>query len=179
MIELVIAMLITLIVAAIAIPSFMQGYQNYKLNQGASQVQGILKSARFQAIRQNNQTTLRTAASAAGTTVWCDSDNNGAVGAGETQFTLGGSVVLVAAGSVPNTAGLATAVNTGVLTAFPIAGGALTFDVRGATVPAAVSALYLDNTAAPLAGYRALVVMPSGAMQEWTADTAGNWSQVN
>lgn len=79
---------------------------------------------------------------------------------GETGITLAGSVNLISAGSAPNTAALATAVNTPVLTAIPTSAGTLTFDVRGAPTPAAVDVLYLNNSAAPRAGYRAVVVMP-------------------
>lgn len=43
MVELAVVTVIALVVAAIAVPSFMQGYQSYKLNQAAMQVSGVLK----------------------------------------------------------------------------------------------------------------------------------------
>lgn len=179
LVEVAVTVLIFLVMAAIAVPSFLQGYQNYKLNQSASQVEGVLKSARFQAIRQNLNLTCRTLAVATGTAVWGDTNGNGAADPGETQITLDGSLGLTTVASVPNAAGLAAAVGAAVLTPIPVSGGTLTFDVRGAPAPVAASVLYLNNTAAPRAGYRAVIVMPSGSMQLWTADTAGNWSQVN
>jgi len=31
---------------------------------------------------------------------------------------------------------------------------------------------------APEAGFRAVILMPAGAIQIWTSDTTGNWAQI-
>jgi len=34
---------------------------------------------------------------------------------------------------------------------------------------------YLSSGLAPEAGYRAVVLMPTGSIQIWMSDTSGNW----
>ena len=41
-----------------------------------------------------------------------------------------------------------------------------------------VNVFYLSSTIAPEAGYRAVLLMPAGSIQIWTADPSGYWQQV-
>jgi len=54
----------------------------------------------------------------------------------------------------------------------------ITFDARGALIPPNVNVFYLSSSIAPEAGYRAVLLMPAGSIQIWTADATGYWQQV-
>ena len=56
--------------------------------------------------------------------------------------------------------------------------GVITFDARGAVTSPNVNAFYLSSAIAPEAGYRAVLLMPAGSIQIWTADASGYWQQV-
>jgi len=64
------------------------------------------------------------------------------------------------------------------------ANNSITYDARGAVAlggnpPTTVSVLYLGNTGNPDFGYRAVVLLPSGITQVWTAPGGGNWRRVS
>lgn len=179
LIETLIVMAIAFAILAIATPSFLQAYRGYQLDTAAAQVAGVLKGTRFQAIRLNTSINFIIAGGGPQTRMWGDSNKDGIEQTTEPQTLLSGNVNLVAAGVVPNTGGLAALIGVPVLTATSPVNGVDTFDGRGAANPAApgVFVLYVGNTALPAIGYRAVVLMPSGAIQVWTADSAGAWRQ--
>lgn len=183
LIEALVVLAVAFVMLAVAVPSFLQAYRSYQLDSAAAQVSGILKGTRSAAIRLNTAVNLDIQAAGGQTRLWADSNipvNDGIEQNSEKQILLSGNVNLVAAGVVPNTAGLAAAIGVPVLTATPpVNGVADTFDGRGAANPAApgVFVLYVGNTAIPAVGYRAVVLMPSGSIQVWSTDSAGAWHQ--
>ena len=58
------------------------------------------------------------------------------------------------------------------------AAGILTFDARGAVSPLAAYVLYLGSANSPEFGYRAVILLPSGATQIWTAPSGGTWQRI-
>jgi prepilin-type N-terminal cleavage/methylation domain-containing protein len=182
-VELVVVMAVIMIISAVALPSFMRAYRTYQLDDAATQVAGILKFTRYEAIRVNVPAATPLKAqilqSAAGTYVFADSNNNGTVQGTEKQILFSQNVNLVSAATPPNTAGLATAVGVAALTNVSITNGSVAFDQRGAVTPAAVNVLYIGNLSLPNLGDRAVIVLPSGAIQIWTTDSSGNWRQLN
>jgi len=182
-VELVVVMAVIMIISAVALPSFMRAYRTYQLDDAATQVAGILKFTRYEAIRVNVPAATPLKAqilqSAAGTYVFADSNNNGTVQGTEKQILFSQNVILVSAATPPNTAGLATAVGVAALTNVSITNGSVAFDQRGAVTPAAVNVLYIGNLSLPNLGDRAVIVLPSGAIQIWTTDSSGNWRQLN
>ena len=187
LIEALVVLAVAFVMFAIAVPSFLQSYRSYQLDNAAAQVAGVLKATRSAAIRLNAQIPINCVIQVVGgqTHMWADSNipvNDGIEQNTEKQILLSGNVNLVAAGVVPNTAGLAAAIGVPVLTATPpVNGVADKFDGRGAANPAApgVFVLYVGNTAIPAVGYRAVVLMPSGSTQMWSADSAGAWHQLS
>lgn len=181
MLELVVVMTVIVVISAVALPSFLQAYRTYQLDDAATQVAGVLKFTRYEAIRVNipaaTPLAARTLQTAAGINVYTDSDNSGNLQVTERQILFSRNVRLVAAGAVP--AGLAAAVGVVALTNIPITGGSVAFDQRGAVVPAAVDVLYVGNTSLANLGNRAVVVLPSGSIQTWSTDAAGNWRLLN
>src|SRR5215472_12502780 len=109
-----------------------------------------------------------------------DSNRNGTQDPTEAMvlLTIGGNLVDPA--SVPNTAGLISlaAVGTAGTTPQGPGGGTIAFDARGAVSPLNVNMFYLANGSAPEVGFRAVLLMPTGSLQIWSADTSGNWAAV-
>jgi type IV fimbrial biogenesis protein FimT len=186
-VELVIVLAVIMIVTAISVPSFLRIIRIYRLNDAATQVAGIMKFTRYEAIRRNVGPGLGVGGAlrtqilqgAAGTNIFTDSNYSGTVQSTETQILLTGNVNLVSAATPPNTAGLAAAVGVAALTNVSITNGTVAFDQRGAVTPAAVNVLYIGNPAVPNLGYRAVVLLPSGSVQIWATDSSGIWSQLN
>lgn len=175
-VELLVVMFLILVTSVIALPNFIRMLRTSQLTNGATKVADILKLTRFQAIRRNTSVTCRIAGSSTSTTIFADTNGNSVADSAESQTVLSGNVNLVAAGSVPGTTTLATAIGTNV-TLVPVSttAGTYTFDARGAVTPASVYVAYVTNSAMPALGYRAVVLLPSGSMQIWTGDTSGTW----
>ena len=181
-VELLIVAAISIILLAIAVPQSLQAYRSYKLSSAAAQVDMMLKYTRLEAIRLN--TPINCDSQLLGNTnyqVWTDSNKDGIAQRTEKQVSLNSSGNLVALGAVPNTAVIAAAVNVAALTG--IAPGSLPmvqFDQRGAVVnPVGVYAVAIGNTSIPTAGYRIVVLLPSGSTQIWAAAANGGWHQTN
>ena len=179
--ELMVVVTVIMVVSAVALPSFIRAYRTYQLDSAASQVAGVLKYTRYEAIRLNVTAAAplaaRTLVTVAGTNVYTDINNSNTLQITEKQILFSREVNLVAAGTPPG--GLAAAVGVVALTNIPVTGGVIAFDQRGAIVPAAVNVLYIGNTALPNLGNRAVIVLPSGSIQTWSTDAAGNWRQLD
>jgi hypothetical protein len=112
-------------------------------------------------------------------TVGTDSNNNGTLDSTEKQVIIAGFVTLLPSGAPPpSTSITATLGGSGTLTTKSGAVGAVTFDARGAVSPLAVDVWYLGSASNPEFGYRAVVLLPSGAVQIWTAPAGGTWQRI-
>jgi prepilin-type N-terminal cleavage/methylation domain-containing protein len=187
LIEVVIAMAVILLLSAIALPAFLNAYRMYQLTDGATQFAGLLKFTRAEAIRLNTNVScqIQQAASVPPVTnTWADSlptPEDGVEDPSEKQLLFSGTVNLVPAAAVPNTAGLAAAAGVPALATVPLANGFVTFDRRGAVNPAApqVYVFYLSNLNDTSVGARAVILLPSGSVQIWKADSLGNWQSIS
>ena len=173
--ELLVVLGIFGILSGIAVPSLARTYRNYQMDDAASQVAGIVKFTRYEAIRRNtNMTSRNTQAVALGpASVWTDEGPGEAIQPTDKQIALTTTATLVPAASAPNVAGLATKVGVAALTAISPSNGDVTFDSRGATTSFNVVNVYYVGNAAY--GYRAVVVMPNGSVQVWSYAT-GTWT---
>ena len=185
LVEVVIALAVILILSAVAMPAFITAYRNYQLDDATTQFAGLLKFTRFEAIRLNktvNCVIQQVASVPPVTNIWADSDvggiPDGIEDPNEKQLIFSGTVNLVPPAAVPNVAGLAGAVGVATL-----ADGTATlfgFDRRGAVNPAnQVYAFYLANQGDTSIGSRAVVLLPSGAIQVWKADSLGTWISIS
>jgi prepilin-type N-terminal cleavage/methylation domain-containing protein len=176
-IELLVVLGIFGIVSAIALPSLARTYRNYQMDDAANQVAGILKFTRYEAIRRNIQMTTRSTQAVAlgAANVWTDEAADTTMKPADKQIQLTTTSTLLPAGAVPNTAALAANVGVAALTPIAPSNGNLAFDGRGATTSLnTVNVYYIGNAAY---GYRAVVVLPNGAVQVWSYAT-GTWRLV-
>jgi prepilin-type N-terminal cleavage/methylation domain-containing protein len=186
LVELVLSLAVLLIITTLAIPVFVRSLQSYQLNSMASQLAGMLKFAKFDAIRQNTQVTFLIRPSSGNWKIWVDSNGDGTQNGAEPGMMISGRQTLLVASAAPNTSPIQSSLGPGgsTLPWMVLSGSSadITFDQRGVLVypgAATVYALYLGNPNDPSAGYRAVIALPSGAVQVWTASSAGNWQRIS
>ena len=189
MVELTVSMTVLMILTAIAIPSLMRSFRTYQLNDVAARLSDILKFTRFEAVRRNSLEYCQfNNPSAPGWVVWTTSSNTSASPlATEKQILIAGFATLLPAGGPPSPGAIATALGVSVstLNANTLSGstGKVTFDARGAirvggSVSNSVFVFYIGSSTNPEFGYRAVIQLPSGSTQVWTAPNGGSWQQV-
>jgi Tfp pilus assembly protein FimT len=181
--ELVVVLAVAMILMAVGMPSFMRAYHSYQLSSAATQVADMLRLARYDAIRRNMNMNCVFQVSGAdpnNTIVWVAVAATNVLDQSQKQTVLTPSGNLVAQGAAPNVAALIAGSKVAMATNNPSPTNAtITFDARGALVPPArVDTFFLASTLAPEAGFRAVILMPAGAIQIWTSDVAGNWAQI-
>lgn len=183
MVELAVSMTVLLILSAIAIPSLMHSVRTYQLNSVAGSVSDILKFTRFEAVRRNKTVPLQLQQFGNDWVAWADLDNDGNVDPTEKQVRISGFVTLLTGGGPPPPTAITNALNVGALTPTPV-NPPLQFDARGAvrvnnTLTANVYVFYVGGRANPDEfGYRAVILLPSGATQIWLAPAGGPWVRI-
>ena len=181
--ELVVTVAVMLVLAAIAIPSLTRALAVYRLNDGASRLAGILKYARYEAIRLNKQVPARVLATGSNWSVFADTNNNGAADPTESIDVIVPPVTLMPASGMPDTSPIASTLGNPalVLTSISAVNATVVFDTRGAVSSGGstnVYVLYLGNASDTDIGYRAVVLMPSGMVQLWTS-AGGAWQLMS
>lgn len=180
--ELIVAVLVAMILMAVSMPMFLRAYHSYQLSNAANQTAGILRMTRYEAIGLNKPVNCVIAPDPTNPALtrasMTDTSGNPLTRMGAMAIVLGTGGNLVASGSVPGSAALPAAANLGatVPAAIPPGGATIQFDARGAVNPTNVYVFYLAS-AAPDAGYRAVLLMPAGSIQIWTTDSSGNWQE--
>ena len=185
MLELVMSICVMLILTALAIPSLMRSMRTYQLNNAAANVSDMLKFTRFEAVRQNKQINFLMQSNATGWLLGADSNNDGTLQPTEKQQSISGYATLLPAGTAPPPNAIQAALGGATLITLSGANGTVTFDARGAVRPTINGAiattpyiLYVGNANDTDSGYRAVVLLPSGGVQIWTAPSGGPWRQV-
>jgi type IV fimbrial biogenesis protein FimT len=175
-VELLVSLGIITALSAIAVPSLVRTYRSYQMDDAATQVSGMLKFTRYEAIRRNSPANcLNNIQNGYLTMFTQDPTANANVNANERQIVLNGPGTLANSGAVPSSGALPAVVNVGALTTISPSNGTVTFDGRGAKTTPGVSVYWVGNTTY---GWRAVTVMPSGAVQVWSYAT-GTWQQLN
>lgn len=177
--ELLVALLVAMILLAVALPMAVRAYRSYKLTDAADNVAETLRFTRYEAIRLNKPANFGVSVGAPPgmTSIWADVNSNGQWDATEKGAVLGEQGNLVS--GAPGVSALMAASKIGSMpTQTWPAMPTLVFDQRGAVNPPTnVNVFYLSAAAAPDAGYRAVLLMPAGAIQVWSSDSSGNWQK--
>lgn len=174
-----------LILTAIAVPSLMRSLRAYQLNDAAGRVSDMLKFTRFEAVRRNTQVNFLMQTSGAGWLVGTDSNNNRTLDPTEKQQLISGFAALVPSRVAPSPAAITTALGGAPLNPLYGSGSTVTFDARGAIrdasgqVSSQIYVIYIGSINDPDPGYRAVILLPSGSTQIWTAPSAGPWQKVS
>jgi type IV fimbrial biogenesis protein FimT len=179
MVELAVSLSVALILTAVAIPSLMRSFRTYQLNDAAARLSDQLKFTRFEAVRRNTTVSFLMRTSGSGWIVGTDSNNNGTFEPTEKQLLISGFATLLPSGAPPaSTSITATLGGASSLNTKSGAPGAVAFDARGAVSPLETDVWYLGSAANPEFGYRAVILLPSGAVQIWTAQAGGTWQRI-
>jgi prepilin-type N-terminal cleavage/methylation domain-containing protein len=183
MVELAVSMCVMLILTAIAVPSLMRSFRAYQLNTAAAELSEMLKFTRFEAVRRNTQVSCLLRANGSGWIVATDSNGNGTIDSVEKQQVIAGFATLLSSGA-PSPTAISVALGGASLTTLSGSINSVTFDARGAiraggVVSANVFVFYLGNVSDPEFGYRAVILLPSGSTQIWTAPSGGAWQQIS
>jgi hypothetical protein len=184
MVELAVSMTVLLILTAIAVPSLVRSFRTYQLNDAAGRLSDMLKYTRFEAVRRNTQVNFLMQASGAGWIVGVDANGNTTIDVGEKQELIAGFATLLPGGVAPAPNAIRAALSGAGLNTLPASSTSVTFDARGAirnggAVTANIYVFYIGSVANPEFGYRAVILLPSGSTQIWTAPNGGPWQQVS
>jgi Tfp pilus assembly protein FimT len=180
MVELVVSICVMLILTAIAIPNLMRSLRAYQLNEAAGRLADMLKFTRFEAVRKNTKVSLllTTPTSGSGWVVWAGPSTDTAPSPTEKQTLISGYASVVTTG-MPTGLTVAGSGTLNVLSTSSCTKACLAFDARGAVAPLQAYVLYIGSVNDPDPGYRAVVLLPSGSTQIWSAPSAGPWQQIN
>ena len=184
LVELLLSLAVLTILLIISVPTLLKAYRSYQLNDAASRFSGILKSTRFSAIRKNAPVTCQVKKTGAIWTIWVDLDGDTVPESTEPQILITGTVSLLGSGSVPAPTAIATALGAAspAINVLSPGNAAVTYDQRGARQfagAASVDVFYLGNPNIPGLGFCAVVLVPSGTVQVWTAGPGGTWQRVS
>ena len=175
-----------MILSAIAIPTLMRSLRAYQLNDAATRLAAMLKFTRFEAVRRNKQVNFLMQASGTGYLVGTDSGRNGTLQATDKQELIAGFATLLPAGVAPAPTAITAALGgTTPTVVYGSSTATVTFDSRGAirngiggSVSSSIYVFYIGSINDPDPGYRAVILLPGGTTQVWSAPGAGPWQQV-
>jgi hypothetical protein len=178
-VELAVSMTVLLILTAIAIPTLMRSLRAYQLNDAASRLSDMLKFTRFEAVRRNKPVCFLMQQSGSTWTLGTDSTCGGILDTNGKQQLISGFVGILPAGAPPSSASISSTLGAAsTLNTLSSSPGSIRFDARGAVSPLAAYVLYVGSQTNPEFGYRAVILLPSGATQIWTASTSGPWQRI-
>lgn len=185
LLELVLSLAVLLVISTIAVPVIVRSLQTYQLNSSASQLAGMMKFTKFDAIRQNTPVSCQIKQQGGSWQIWVDSNGNVQADPGEQQMYIGGSFTLLPASSVPSPTPILNSFGPGYTgsnytwTVISGSNASVTYDQRGVIDSYTLSVLYLGSATDPRSGYRAVIALPSGDVQVWSSSSAGDWHRVS
>ncbi len=184
MTELAVSLAVLLILTAIAIPSFMRSIRTYQLNDAAARLSDMLKFTRFEAVRRNTLINCQIKQITGIWTAWTTPNGLTTPLATEKQILITGFATLLpqTQSGLPGQGPICNKLfnNSGPCLDPTLSGsnGTATFDARGAVVGLGAYVFYLGSATNPEFGYRAVILLPSGATQIWSAPNGGAWHRI-
>lgn len=193
LVELLIVVAIIMIVAAISVPRLLNTVSDINLRYAATNISGLLQSARMQGVRKNTFYTVQPTTLSSGGTGYYAHVQGGSYAVGDPLLPLGSQITAyIGLGSgAPNESTFASGTSSNGLSFAPNAGpDAPSFNARGlpcigvpATgacplVPGQGFVIFLSKSSAlGNVSWASIAITPSGHMQIWTSDNSGNWVQ--
>jgi len=180
-VELVVALAIALVLAAIAIPSVVTTYNQYRLGVQATLIAGEIDQLRMTAVRRNSTVTLFSTPAGSNTILYIDANKSGILDSTDPQFILPADMQIsnslsTAPTGMPDVSSLPSTYSTAVK--LPSTG--ITFGANG-TINAGAGPYFIviGYTNTSKYGYRAVTVTPMGQIKVWTASSGGSWSSTS
>lgn len=187
LLEMIVVVAIILIVAAFTVPRLLNTVSDISLRYAVSDFSGLLQSARIQAVRKNTFYTVPSATLAGGDLAYyIDIPKAGVYNVGDPVLPINPSITVhqgIGSGA-PNEAGFIGGLNFAINPGgeFPSfnARGLPCFAAAGACpeVPGQGFVVFMSKSAVTgNVPWTALVITPSGRVQQWSSDGNGNWIQ--
>ena len=193
LIELLIVVAMIMIVAAISVPRLLNTVSDINLRYAATNISGLLQSARMQSVRKNTFYTVQATTLSTGETGYYVHFQGGTYTVGDPLLPLGSQITAYTGlgSGAPNESTFASGTSSNGLSFAPNAGpDAPSFNARGlpcigvpATgacpfVPGLGFVMFLSKSSAlGNISWASIAITPSGHIQIWTADSSGNWVQ--
>ena len=187
MLEALIVIAITMVMAALTAPSLMRTVTSINVRYSARNLSGLMQTARIQAVRKNTFYSIQPMAMPGNVTgYYVDLNKNQTYASGDTVVTMASRATVTPGGGsgAPNETAFIASLG------FNVAAGSnpVTFNARGlpcivagSTCPqsAATGFVYFISTTGTFGqiSWAAVAVTPSGHAQVWTCDSGGNWAQ--
>ena len=178
LIELVVALAVALVLAAIAIPSIMTTYSQYRLGVQATLIANQLDLLRMTAVRKNTTVSLLSTTSGSNTVLYIDVNKNNALDSGDPQVWLPADMQISNSSSPPTGMPDSTSMGTPYATTLNLpTTGSISFLSNG-TISGGSGPYFIviGYTAGTKYGFRAITVTPMGEIKVWTASSGGSWS---
>lgn len=181
LLELIIVVTVSLCLAAVALPMFMNSVNSYRLTNTTASLASLIDLNRFVAVQNNNLITLRQTLLSGDTYFYIDKNNNGTMDSTEQRLLLPSDMlVMQPGGGVPGPS--TTGFQYPTATVFAASTSTMTFDARGTlnacAGAASVCMIILGDPSRPQSGYRAITVNPMGEIKTWTwlaQNSSGSW----
>jgi Tfp pilus assembly protein FimT len=185
LLELVVALAVAMILIAIAIPSILSSYNQYRLGVQASLIANQLDLLRMTAVRKNTTITLYSNILTSGCTtpnsnvvLYIDVDKGGACDSNDPQVMLPADMQISNGLTTPPT-GMPDSTSMGppYATTLKLPAAGITFLPNG-TISGGAGPYFIviGYAASTKYGFRAITVTPMGEIKVWTATPSGSWS---
>jgi Tfp pilus assembly protein FimT len=190
MVEMAVSLSVLMILTAIAIPTLMRSFRTYQLNDAAARLSDMMKFTRFEAVRRNTAINCQIKQINGIWTVWTTPNGNTAPLTTEKQILIAGFATLLPSTQtgLPSQSAICTKLfnNSGPCLDETLTGNnsTVTYDARGAirvggNVSSTVFVFYIGSDTSPDFGYRAVIALPTGSTQIWSAPNGGTWQQIS
>jgi type II secretory pathway pseudopilin PulG len=185
LLELVLVVTVTMILAALAVPKMVATFSDIKLRFVATDLSGLLQSARIRSVRQNSFYSVQAGVLAGVPIYYIDKPGTGYV-AGDPYVPIDPAVTVTqgpgtaAPGSAAFLAGLNFVVDPAADPPSFSARGLPCIGAPNACAQIAGQGFVMFMSRAAVSGnipWLAVVVNPSGHIQIWSCDRNGNWIQ--
>jgi prepilin-type N-terminal cleavage/methylation domain-containing protein len=193
LIELLIVVAMIMILAAISVPRVLKTISDINLRYAATNISGLLQSARMQSVRKNTFYTLLPTTLSTGGTGYYVHFQGGTYVVGDPLLPLGSQITAYTGlgSGAPNEATFTSGTSSNGLSFAPNAGtDNPSFNARGLPcigVPATGSCPFVPglgfvmflskSSALGNVSWASIAITPSGHIQIWTSDSSGNWVQ--
>jgi prepilin-type N-terminal cleavage/methylation domain-containing protein len=181
LIELLVAMVVALVLAAIAIPNIVTTYSQYRLGVQATLIADQLDLLRMNAVRKNTTVTLFSTTPASNTILYIDTNKNSSLDSTDPQVMLPADMQIsndlsTAPTGMPGTSSMGTYYSSAV----KLPAGGISFASNGTiSGSAGPYIIIIGYKSTSKFGFRAITVTSMGQIKVWTASSGGSWSAAS